>query len=195
VSRTRVAAVVPAAGRSERFGGPKLVADVGGVPMVQRTLHTLVVAGVDPVVVVISAGSALEVAGPTVVPALADPAVFTVVNPDPDRGMLSSIQTGLAEVDADTILILPADMPFVRAETIAAVIAAATEHRVIVSPRFDGKRGHPIAVPGHLRGTIVDADPASNLSDVLEPEKGDRVQLDLDDPGVLRDVDRVTDIE
>ena len=105
--RRRVA-VVPAAGRSERFGSMKLLADVGGEPLLNRTLRSLLGAGYAPVIVVVSPSAALEA-----VTMLRDSRVRVVVNPDPSRGMFSSIQTGLIEADGDVIAILPADMPVV----------------------------------------------------------------------------------
>ena len=101
-------AVVPAAGSSTRFGTMKLLADVGGAPLLERTLASLLDAGVARVVVVTRAGEAFEA-----VPSMADPRVTVSVNPDPARGMFSSIQTGLAVAGGDVVLVLPADMPFV----------------------------------------------------------------------------------
>jgi molybdenum cofactor cytidylyltransferase len=118
---------------------------------------------------------------------LADPRVRVVTNPDPARGMLSSIQAGVAAADGDPILILPGDMPFVSAATVAAVIAACLRTGRIVSPRHDGRRGHPLALPGGCRGDILSAGLDQTLSDVLGGR--DRFVLDVADPGILRDVD------
>jgi molybdenum cofactor cytidylyltransferase len=191
-----IAAVVPGAGRSRRFGGPKLLAPVDdGLPLIERTLRTLLDAGVGRVALVLAADSAVSEAGPGVVPALADPRVVVVVNPDPERGMLSSIQIGLAHAEGDPVLILPGDMPFVRGGTVATVVAAAREHGVLVSPRFRGQRGHPIAMPALVALAVRNATTASDLSDALTPYKGDRLEIEVDDPGVLRDVDRVGDLD
>src|SRR5919112_3961665 len=84
-------AVVPAAGASTRFGTMKLLADVGGVPLLERTLASLLDAGVARVVVVTRAGATFDA-----VPAITDARIVIVVNPDPARGMFSSIQAGLA---------------------------------------------------------------------------------------------------
>ena len=87
----------------------KLLADIGGEPLVNRTLSSLIDAGVDPVVVVLSAAASLET-----VPLIGHANVRTVVNRDPSRGMFSSIQCGLSVATADAIVVLPADMPFVQ---------------------------------------------------------------------------------
>jgi molybdenum cofactor cytidylyltransferase len=181
-------AVVPAAGHASRFGGPKLVVDVGGVPLIDRTLAALLDAGVDGVIVVTQADAIFD--GAT---RLADPRVRTVVNPDPDRGMFSSIQIGLAAADdADTLIVLPADMPFVAPATVAAVMRRAREAGTLVVPTYRGTRGHPIAFPRLLRDTLLRLDPTSTLKIGLAATSP--VLLDVDDPGILRDVDVPSDL-
>lgn len=188
-----IAAVVPAAGRATRFGAPKLLAPIEGVAMIDRTVASLLDAGVDRVVVVLGPASPIVEAGAAV---LADPRISTVLNPDPGRGMLSSIRAGLAAVAGDApVLVLPADMPFVRVATVAAVIDAARHHDVVVSPIFDGRRGHPIALTAAAaRGVSATPDDVT-LSEALEPFKRTRIELPVDDPGIHRDVDRPADLD
>jgi molybdenum cofactor cytidylyltransferase len=185
------AAVVPAAGKAERFGGAKLVADVGGEPLLDRTLSSLLDAGVDRVVVVIAPGAADSLRRS--LRRVSDERVAIVENPDPGRGMFSSIQTGLAAADADCLLILPGDMPFVRPETVAAVLVECRITDAVVTPRHLGRRGHPVALPGRLRGLVLSA--SGTLSDVLKMDGIDRVDVEVDDPGVLRDVDEPRDLD
>ncbi len=189
----RVVAVVPAAGRSSRFGGPKLMADVGGRPLIDQTLGAfLATPGISALVVVVSPGAAFPG-----VPSLDEPRVVTVVNPDPSRGMLSSIQAGVrAAAGADLILVLPADMPFVASATIALVRdAAASEGDALVVPVHQGRRGHPIAMPARLREVILQAAPEMTLKDVLATSGVRRVELPVDDAGILRDVDVPSDLD
>jgi molybdenum cofactor cytidylyltransferase len=185
-------AVVPAAGRSQRFGSPKLLADVRGVPLIARTVGALLDAGL-PRVIVVSA----PIGGLTSVPLLADPRVEVVVNPDPSRGMFSSIQAGIAvAVDAgsDPILVLPADMPFVSSATIHAILEEAQRTRAIVVPLHQGQRGHPIAVPAAAARVIHAAAAESTLKDELARTGIARTELVVDDAGVLRDVDVAGDL-
>ena len=155
-------AVVPAAGFSTRFGTMKLLADVGGAPLLERTLASLLDGGVARVVVVAQPGSTFEA-----VPSMADPRVTAVVNPDPARGMFSSIQAGLAVAGGDVVLVLPADMPFVAPETVAAVIARATATESVVVPVRETRRGHPIAIPRRLCDALLALDPTTTLKDAL----------------------------
>lgn len=185
-----VVAVVPAAGESRRFGTWKLLADVGGVPLVERTLAALLGAGVDRVVVIVRAGDVF--AGAT---SFGDARVTTVVNPDPARGMFSSIQAGLAAAGGDVLLVLPADMPFVTPATVRAVASRAAATQAVVVPVHDGRRGHPIAIPGSLRARLAALVPATTLKDALTTVAGERERLDVPDPGILRDVDVPADLE
>lgn len=182
-------AIVPAAGKAERFGGGKLIADIDGEPLLHHTLRALLDGGVEQVVVVMAPDAAFET-----VTLLRHPRVSTTVNPDPSRGMFSSIQQGIAAAAGDPVLVLPADMPFVKSGTVSAVLAAARASGTIVSPRFEGRHGHPVALPGRLRDEILSAPPTSTLSMLIDVHSRDRVEIDVTDPGVRRDVDRRSDL-
>lgn len=182
-------AIVPAAGKGDRFGGGKLLADVGGVPLLDRTLRCLLDGGVDQIVVVLPPAGRFER-----VRLLTDPHVLVTVNQDPSRGMFSSIQAGLSAGEGDPILILPGDMPFVSTGTVVAVLAAQARTGGLVVPRHDGRRGHPIALPAGVREAILAADAADNLSRVLKTMALERLELDVPDAGVVRDVDTVGDL-
>jgi molybdenum cofactor cytidylyltransferase len=177
-------AIVPAAGKAERFGGAKLLARVDGEAMLDRTIGSLLDGGVARVVVVVAPGSDL-----TLVERLGDHRVQTVVNDDPGRGMFSSIQTGLGVAGGDPVLILPADMPFVSSATVAAVIAACQREQTIVVPTINGERGHPIAFPASLHRPVLLAPVTSSLKDALAETGARRVELPVPDEGILRDVD------
>jgi molybdenum cofactor cytidylyltransferase len=184
-----VLAIVPAAGRAARFGGGKLIAPVAGEPLLDRTLASLLDAGVDHVVVVVAPDSDLSP-----VKRLADKRVQTIVNPDPARGMFSSIQTGMFLLHGDPMIVLPADMPFVSSATTTEIVAECRRRDAVVVPRHAGRRGHPLALPGRLRSAILDASSSATLSGLLTVLGIPRVEIDVSDPGVLRDVDVESDL-
>jgi len=179
-----VAAVVPAAGRSSRFGAMKLLADVDGRPLIERTIAALLDAGVSRVVVVSRDRAAFSD-----VALLDDPRVGTTVNADPERGMFSSIQVGLAAAPGRVVLVLPADMPFVSAATVAAVAGRAGATGATVVPVHAGRRGHPIAIPRAVCDALLALPATTTLKDGLASVTAATEVLDVDDPGVLRDVD------
>jgi molybdenum cofactor cytidylyltransferase len=184
-----IAAVVPAAGQSSRFGGMKLLADVDGQPLLNRTLSSLIEAGVDLVVVVISQAAPLDT-----VPLMGHANVRTVVNRDPSRGMFSSIQCGIAVAKADVIVVLPADMPFVTTTTVSFVVRTCLETGRVVVPVFNGRRGHPIGILGNLRDGLLMMPPDRSLKDALGALGEELVTIEVEDEGVLRDVDVQSDL-
>jgi len=188
----RAIAVVTAAGSAERFGGRKLLADIDGEPLLDRTISSLLDGGVSEVIVVVGTDSrqALE----RDVNAMNDARVRPVENHDPSRGMFSSIQEGVRTASGDVLLVHPGDMPFVKPQTVARIIAAWARTGGIVSPRHHGKRGHPVALPLGLRDEILATSPASNLHEVIKKHLAERTDLEVDDPGVNRDVDRPEDL-
>lgn len=186
----RTAAVVPAAGRSQRFGSMKLLANVAGQPLLNHTLSCLLDAGLERIVVVLAPGAEL-----TVVTLLRHPRVVTLENPDPSRGMFSSIQIGLAAADAATVLVLPADMPFVSSATVSAVVAESVRAGAVVIPAVHDDRGHPVALPGRIRDRLLTMDPTMSLKEALARTGVPIQPLVVEDAGILRDVDIPSDLD
>jgi molybdenum cofactor cytidylyltransferase len=179
-----VSAVVPAAGRGERFGGGKLRARIAGEPLLTHTLRSLLDAGVGSAIVVVSRDTDLDG-----VVLLGDARVTMAVNVEPARGMFSSIQVGLAIAGGRVTLLLPGDMPFVSPGTVRAVAERALETNALVVPVHGHRRGHPLALPDRLRGPLLAADPCSNLKSALRSLGQARIELTVADPGILHDVD------
>ena len=188
----RAVAVVTAAGSAERFGGKKLLTPIDGEPLLDHTIRALLEGGVAEVIVVVGRDARAELEHD--VNAMLDPRVRPVENPDPARGMFSSIQEGIAQAQGDAILVMPGDMPFVSSKTVRAVIAAYERKPSIVSPRYRGKRGHPVALPPSLRDEIRAADAHATLHDVIHAHADMRVDVDIDDRGVISDIDRPEDL-
>jgi molybdenum cofactor cytidylyltransferase len=189
----RAVAVVTAAGSAERFGGKKLLAPIDGEPLLEHTIRSLLEGGVTEVIVVVGTDARRELERD--VNAMNDPRVRPVENPDPSRGMFSSIQAGVATANGDALVVLPGDMPYVRPETVRAAIAKYREGRAIVSPRYKGKRGHPVVMPLSLRDEIAATAPTANLHEVIKHHQDERVDLEVEDAGVIRDVDTPADLE
>ena len=196
----RVVGLLLAAGRGRRFaaaagpGADKLTAALDGVPVARRALDALA-AGCDAIV---------AVHRPAAPGALLDAlrGARLVVAPRADDGMGHSLaQAALAAMEdgADAVLVLPADMPWVRPETVRRIAEAAREGppsvratRIVVPTLADGRRGHPVAFgAAHL--------------DALAALTGDRgarallgaastTPLPTDDAGILRDVDTPSDL-
>lgn len=138
-----VAAVVLAAGRSQRMGASnKLLERLDGKPLVCHTIDELLQTGVRPIVVV--TGHQSE----NVRAALSGRQVVFVDNPQFADGLSSSLRVGLAQLDSsiDGALICLGDMPKVRREHIESLLGAfePSDGREIIVPTFAGRRGNPV---------------------------------------------------
>jgi molybdenum cofactor cytidylyltransferase len=138
-----IAAVVLAAGRSTRMGGSnKLVAEIGGKPLVRIAAEQALASKAAPVIVV--TGHQRE----RVEAALAGLPLHLVHNPDFAQGLGTSLKTGIAAVpaEADGAIVCLGDMPQVDATLIDRLIAAFDPEKgaLAVMPTIDGRRGNPV---------------------------------------------------
>ena len=149
----RVTAVVLAAGAGSRFGGGKLLATLEGRPILQHVLDRLAVAGIDDVVVVL--GSAAN----EVERAIDWRGERRVRNPDPSRGLSSSLQLGVAGLDGDTdaAMIVLGDQPLLPARAIRALLDAdVDDDRPIVVPVYGDDAGRNPVLLGRAAFGLVD---------------------------------------
>lgn len=138
----RLAAIMLAAGRSTRFGtSNKLLADYTGKPVIRHVAEALLKAGLPVIVVTGHQADGVQAA-------LSGLDVHFVHNPDYASGMSGSLRAGIdaLEEGADGALIALGDMPAISPRLIHVLIEnfAPAEGRLIVAPRFEGRRGHPI---------------------------------------------------
>ena len=190
-------AAVLAAGESRRMGSPKaLLPDPQGRPFVARIVRTLLSAGFTDVLVITgSQHDALTVA-------LANDrlsnAVRLVRNTDPSRGQLSSIWTALDSCppDAEGLLMTLVDVPMITSETVRAVVEAWSSTRApVVRPIVDGRRGHPVIFDRKLFAELRTAPPESGARVVVRAHWDDSVDVPVDDPGSVADIDTPADYE
>jgi len=139
----RIAAVVLAAGRSTRMGGPnKLLAEIAHRPLVRIAAEAALASRAWPVIVV--AGHQRD----EVEKVLAGLPVEVVHNPDFADGLGTSVRAGIAAVppEVDGAIVLLGDMPQVDARLIDRLIGAFDPDRgaLVVVPTFEGKRGNPV---------------------------------------------------
>jgi molybdenum cofactor cytidylyltransferase len=183
----RTGAIVLAAGRSTRMGGPhKLLSHWQGRPLVVHAVDAIAAAGLPPPIVVLGAEA------DAVRAALAGCDVSFVVAEDYAEGLAHSLRAGLAAVPAawDAALVCLADMPRLDAELLARL--AATPGDVAV-PVWQGKRGNPVrwsrrhfaalaALSGDVGGKVLLAGLATPP---IEVAGSDAIFDDIDTPEAL----------
>jgi molybdenum cofactor cytidylyltransferase len=191
--RPRIAAIVLAAGQSKRMGARnKLLAEIDGKPMVARAVDAAIASRADPVVVV--TGHDRE----TVENALAGRDVTMVHAAAYERGMSASLKRGIEALsqDVDGAVICLGDMPRVAARHIDRLIQAfdpAADAAICVTYNR-GKRGNPV-LWGRQFFTEMQALEGDVGARALLQRYADLVQpVDMDEPGLLLDVDEPADL-
>lgn len=190
-----IPALILAAGRSERMGRSKALLPCGsdGVTFVSQLITSLRHGGTDDVVVVGRAGDALLTAE------VLRCGARLVENPDADRGQLSSLITGLNAVDrpgVHAVLVMPVDIPLVRAGTIALLTSAfLTASSPIARTTFGGRHGHPVIFGRRVFDELRRADPSLGAKAVLRAHADQILNVEVDDEMVLRDVDTPEDYQ
>jgi CTP:molybdopterin cytidylyltransferase MocA len=179
------AGLILAAGESRRMGSPKALLEYRGATFLD-TLIGLFSERCSPVIVTLGAG-AEEIRART-----ARSAQF-VLNPDHVRGQITSMQCGLRAVppEADGVLFTLVDHPAVSANTIDALLApAATADAALLRvPRYRGRRGHPIWFSREPIADFLALPETGAARDVVRVYAGRTAFLDLDDPGIVTDID------
>lgn len=177
-------ALILAAGSGQRFGSDKRLFPIEGVPMLSRTLNVYR-AVFEDVVVVIRPGEP-EIAG------LVQAAGARIVEAaDASRGQSRSLAAGVAALDqAPGLVVGLGDMPFVAPATLRAIVDEMSAHpEHIVRPRHLDQPGNPVGFPAHARAALAAIEGDTGAREVIAAS--DQVRfVEVDDPGILTDVDR-----
>ena len=177
-----IAAIILAAGESRRMGTPKALLQFRGETFLDRLIGKLG-AQCDPVIVILGHGAETLRAG------VHRQAQF-VVNADYARGMLTSLQCGLRAVPADgrPVVFTLVDHPNPADATIRTV--AQTDQKAdVVIPRFEGRKGHPVRLSRRVMDELLSLPASAKPTDVLYRHLDGTHFLDLDDPGIVDDID------
>jgi molybdenum cofactor cytidylyltransferase len=184
------AGLILAAGRGSRFGGGKMLALISGRPMLQHVLDAAAAAELDPVVAVLGADASL------IERTVTWRNEVRLVNPNPDRGLSSSLSIGLRELrDHERVLVMLGDQPFVSVANIRTIAAALADHdRPIVVPRYaDGEPGNPVLLDREAFPLAAALTGDRGMSQLFKSDP-DFVRY-VDVPGTNPDIDTTTDLD
>ena len=184
-SNALFAAVILAAGESSRMGTPKALLDAGaGECFLDQLAGTFLRAGC-AVYVVLGAQAAAVEAG---IGRGAE--VQFVMNPDPSRGQLSSLQCGLRAVtpSARAIYFSPVDAPGIAGETLQVLkdMLAGMDFAI---PIYEGKRGHPVLMKASAAAQFLEASLDASARDILHARRAVTRYVDVADAAILDDID------
>lgn len=184
----KAAAIVLAAGRSTRMGGPnKLLADVGGRPMVRIAVEQALASKAKPLIVV--TGHERE----RIEAALAGLPVTFIHNPDFADGLSTSLKAGVAALppDVDGVIVCLGDMPQVDAMLIDRLLASFDPERgaFVVVPTIAGKRGNPVVWSRRFFAELSALDGDVGARHVISAYPEAVVEVPVDGNAALTDVD------
>ncbi len=169
------------------MGRPKQLLPVRGRPAVRSCAETILEADIQDVVVVTGAN------GQETESALEGLSVRIARNPDAGSDMAQSVRAGLRSIGPSVrfVLICLADHPLVPSVTIRTILEESAQNPVkIVIPRYRGRRGHPTLFPRSIIKEIFDG---KNLRDIVNGHAAHVLSVDVDDEGVVLDMDTEED--
>lgn len=183
-----LSALILAAGSGSRIGTPKLMLEIDGKSFINAIIDRLQSAGIKNIVCVVS-----EMTYGWAKKNIRDFKI--VVNPKPERGMISSVFYGMESIDkCDGVMIIPVDHPYVETDTYKSLIIESEKNTdVIIKPRFNGKSGHPIIIPYDLANKITEDDFNTGLNDVIKKSIYKHIYVDVEDNGILKNINKKED--
>ena len=184
-----IVGILLAAGAGRRFGGGKLLHRLpDGVPVGVAAAASLLPACVRLLAVVRPGDDELAAL-------LSAEGCEIVICREADGGMGHSLAAGVrASVDAAAWLVALADMPFIAAASHKAVSSRLRAGASLVASRYQGQRGHPVGFSSAWLAQLAALEGDQGARSILS-QHGDLVTLcDVDDPGVIRDIDRPGDL-
>jgi molybdenum cofactor cytidylyltransferase len=184
--------VLLAAGTGSRFDPNglrnKLLAPLSEGTCVARESAQRLLRVVPKVIAVVRPGAE------TLAHVLNDAGCDVVFAPTAERGMGASLAAGIDhDHETESWIVALADMPCIAVESIEAVARALDEGASLVAPFYRGQRGHPVGFNYTHRAALVALDGDSGARALLNAHPLTRI--DVDDPGILRDVDTPADLD
>jgi len=178
-----VASLILAGGASRRMGAAKALLDYRGETFLDRLIRIF---GETCTSVTVVLGHDRSIEHRVIRAAQAK----FVANPDYEKGQLTSLQCGLRAIpaEADAVIFTPVDYPAVDPATLRKMIAAAGTGRFVI-PRWDGRHGHPVLFAAAAIPEFLNLPEDGEARSVVRRNIAHTVYVDVEDPGILRDVD------
>ena len=190
LSVASITPIILAAGDSTRMGYPKALLPIGRDTFLTRILQTLRrVELAKPIVVLGRTASIIR-------PHIADWPAHVCINPDPDRGQLSSIQLALSLVNAESAagMIWPVDLPAISEDLVRRLVQLfASSEPMIAFPKYGGKSGHPAIFHRTLFPEFMEISPNDGPKRILSRHKHDWAVLATEESACVQDIDTPAD--
>jgi len=183
-----IVAVILSAGESSRMGRPKALLPIAGQTFIERIVAALKQSRIGKVLVILGHNAEEMKRRIEHLP------VEILVNPDYQRGQLSSLQVALRRLqpdpDCDGMLVHLVDHPYIEASLIDEMIRRFYQSKKsIVVPRCGAKRGHPVIFSRALFAELLAAPLAEGAKAVVNAHRDETLEVDTDQAGILVDID------
>jgi len=184
-----VCGILLAAGASKRFGSDKLLHPLAGdTPVAVAALARLRAAVPHVIAVVRPAATRLA-------HLLSENGATVILCGNADDGMGASLAAAVsASDDVAGWVIALADMPYIQPETIAKIAGALAAGAAIAAPSYRGERGHPVGLAARFRPQLQALRGDKGARTLLQENAGLLTLIEVDDPGICRDIDTPADL-
>jgi molybdenum cofactor cytidylyltransferase len=182
-----VAAIVLAAGRSERMGAFKPLLPFGPKTVIETCIDNLRGGGVETIVVVVGQDARAE----TLQGQLQNSRVTFAVNPDPQSEMSASIASGVRALSAEmkAVVITPADLAAVPGEVVETLISCWQDGAQLVKPTWNERGGHPVLIDLRFRDELLELDPRGGLKVFFDAHRDQVDRVAVSSNYIARDMD------
>ena len=181
-----IGAIILAAGLSSRMGDFKILLPwTNDKPILWHVISKYIALDIDPIIVVTGRSSG------RVQEAVADLPVQCVHNPNYATGeILSSVKVGLRAMPDEVVatFINPADMPNIP-KSVIQTVHESYQPQSILAPLFQGQRGHPVLLDRVFFEAMLDLPPDGAPRDVIKANRHHLQLIDMDEEGVIIDID------
>ena len=185
-----ISAIILAAGYSRRMGTLKPTLKLGDRTILERAIGLFRDLGIKDVIVVTGHGAEQTI------PIVHDCCARAIFNRQFERGMFSSVQSGVKAVKTASraFFVLPVDIPLVSPQTIKELLKAYyIGNGKIVFPVFLGKRGHPPLVDACYRNEILSYSGDGGLRAIFRNHEEESINIEVADEMILSDLDTPAD--
>lgn len=185
----KTGALIITAGKTQSSDGFEPMIKAGSVSAVRRLIKTFELAGASPIAVVTESGAT------SLRRHISRKGVICLENTGgTSLEMLDFAKTGLAYLEArcDQILLTPVDIPFFSVPTVKKLMDCGLP---LASPASGGKRGHPLLISSRLIPAVLDYNGENGLRGAFAAQGLERGLVEVDDAGVLLDVELGKDYE
>ena len=191
-SLSQIKPIILAAGDSSRMGFPKALLPMGEDLFITRIIRLIAKKGLpDPIVVLGRAAEQITKEVPASIREI-------YVNPDPDRGQLSSIQIAFSHVpeSCDAAMIWPVDQPNISEELLGKIISGfVTSEALIAYPKNGNRRGHPAVFHRSLFQEFMETPLSEGPKNILIRHQPDAIEIPASESGCIVDIDTPAEYE